>query len=103
MSPGLRPIAMRWEDGTVVLRLAGELDLAVADDLDFSARWLAGSSADHVVIDLAELTFIDAVGLRAIRRARDTVVAGGRTVAVVNPAPAVARVFEVTGAEDLLG
>jgi anti-anti-sigma factor len=102
MSSDLRPIRMKWTEAAVVLTPSGELDLVVADDLDFTMRELASSSARHIVIDLSELDFMDAAGLRALLRARDTAAASGRTLAVVHPRPAVARIFDMTGTTDLL-
>ena len=95
-------ISIDWTDATVVLGLAGELDLAVGDELDFAARHLAASSARHVVIDLGRLQFMDSCGLRAVLRARDTVTAEGRTLTVTNPPAAVKRVFDITGTAGIL-
>ena len=95
-------ITIDWTDETVVLGLAGELDLAVGEELDFAARRLAASTARHVVIDLARLQFMDSCGLRAVLRARETVAAEGRTLTVTNPPDPVKRVFDITGTAGIL-
>ncbi len=56
-------VATDEEDGTVVLRLSGELDL-VSEPILESA--LEGAKGRPVRIDLAELAFMDSTGLRAL-------------------------------------
>lgn len=102
MNDELRPIPMKWTGTTVILTLSGELDLVVADDLDLAMRELADSSATRIVLDVSQLEFADAVGVRALVRARDVAAASGRTLVVTKPTPAVARVLDMTGAGDLI-
>jgi anti-anti-sigma factor len=51
------------EDGTVLLRLTGELDLVSEPVL---AQALAKTNGHPVRIDLSELAFMDSTGLRAM-------------------------------------
>lgn len=88
-------VDVRRRDGTAIVSLSGELDLASAPRLD---ETLVGceDGADTVLIDLRGLTFMDSSGLRVIlaadARARSR---GGRLVLVAGP-PGVQRVFELT-------
>ena len=102
MGADVLQLRIGWTDDAVVLGLAGELDLAAADELEVAMRRLAATPARHIVVDLADLEFVDSSGLRALLRARETVVASGRTLAMTNPAPAVERVFDITGTGALL-
>jgi anti-anti-sigma factor len=83
-----------WERG--ILRLTGELDLATADTL------LQTSRADHrpeIVVDLAELRFIDSTGIRAlIEISRD---AGHRHLLIRAPSPRVRQVFDLIRLDDV--
>ena len=64
-------IEERRRDGTVVLTVHGELDLASADEV--SAR-LAGlrAAGEPVLLDLDELDFMDSSGLRMVLNAAET-------------------------------
>ena len=80
-------------------KLSGELDLSTADQLiDVLAE--DRTSAGDVVLDLSELTFIDSSGLRVLL---DTVRSLGErgTLVLRRPSGEVARVFEVSGIEQV--
>jgi anti-anti-sigma factor len=95
-------IRVEWADETVFLRLSGELDIAVTEELEGSVKAVAGSSARRVVLDLSGLDFMDSSGLRALLRAQEAVGSNGRSFVLADPAPAVQRVLDVTGAGRLL-
>jgi anti-anti-sigma factor len=85
---------------TVVLD--GELDLASAPHLQACLSELSASGVIHVVIDLANLGFIDSTGIGVLvsdfKRLHD---AGG-SLAGANAGPMAFRVFEMTGLVELL-
>jgi anti-sigma B factor antagonist len=81
------------EDATVV-RIAGELDLAGAPELDAVLAQLSGP----VVVDCQDLTFIDASGIGVIARA----LRGNSELAIRGLSPQVRRVFEAVGMLDLV-
>ncbi len=78
--------------------LAGEVDLAVADDLQ---GWLSAAAAEHpglpLEVDMAAVTFIDSSGIRAFVRARNDAVGAGRGMRLVNTAGMALRVLQVAG------
>lgn len=76
------------------LRLVGELDLATVGLLVAALETLP---ADADVLDLAELTFMDASGLHALERYAATLNGTGPLV-LENAPPHVRRLFELTGA-----
>lgn len=89
------PFSIEAEGGTV--RLYGEIDLATAPKLAVVLRTLGGGD---VVIDMAEVTFIDAAGLTVLveaKRRRN----GAGTMIIGSASPFVRRVFEITGLEEL--
>jgi anti-sigma B factor antagonist len=78
---------------TVVIALAGELDLAGAATLE---QKLAGVDARAVVVDLRGLGFMDSSGLRALAVAALRAQSAGRRFALVPGAAQVMRVFDIT-------
>lgn len=80
----------------VLLRLAGELDLANAPQLIAALSVVRDEPAGRaVVLDLSAVSFMDSTGVRALLEAdrlrRDT----GRPVALLAPSPAVTRVLDL--------
>lgn len=55
-----------------------------------------------VVVDLTDLTFIDAAGLRALARAATRVHRDGRRIHLVRPRPHVTRLLRLAGLDDLI-
>src|SRR5437588_4811617 len=68
-------VASSDEEGTRVIALRGELDLASVPLLEREIDSALADSASALVIDLSELRFMDSTGLRTLilgqRRARD--------------------------------
>lgn len=89
-----RVIEQQVEDGTREIRVEGELDLAVADQLD---QMLEGSTADRTLIDLRGCDFIDSSGIAVILRANIAAQKRGGKVLVHSAQDQVQRVFFVTG------
>jgi anti-sigma B factor antagonist len=92
-----------WVDDTparVVIRLAGELDLATVPQLrqvlDAHAR-----SGQTMVIDLRDIDFVDSMGLAALVRARHRALARGAKLELVTPPESVYKVFTLTRLDQL--
>ena len=77
-----------------ILRVSGEIDLATADQFGAALEEAVAVEPD-VVVDMGDVTFIDASGLRVILRAAESLNGSGPLV-LVN-APRVAQLFEVVG------
>jgi anti-sigma B factor antagonist len=85
------------EDGRVVVRLSGEIDLSNVDGLEAQIDD-AISDARDVVIDLTAIDFIDSRGLRLLKRVSTAVAGRGGTLLIVAPASSIARsVLDMTG------
>lgn len=82
-----------------LVRLRGELDVAAATRLEATLIQVAGST---VVVDLTELAFIDAAGLRAIANAKHEIERRGHALTVKGAQGLVRRVFEITELRHLL-
>ena len=84
-------------DSTYVLTLAGELDLAGVPEIDTELQRIGGG---QVIVDLLDITFIDAAGLGAIARAAQcgelTIVADARTAQLLASTGIAGRVHVAT-------
>jgi anti-sigma B factor antagonist len=102
-APTLVPFAVQHDlrDGFARLFVCGELDLFTArlleDELASVERWI-----DRVVVDLSDLSFMDASGLRALAGAARRASERGLRFAITGCRPMVRRVFELTGMGGML-
>ena len=86
----------RRSDGTCVLWVQGEFDLAVVDEfLEQALPCLAG--ADALELDLHGVSFIDSSGLGALVHVRNEAARQGKPMSLVNVSPATHRLLEITG------
>lgn len=97
MSPEIFDLSTSQHDGLSIVRMSGELDLASSDRL---SALLSDLSDQTVVVDLAELTFIDSSGIAALVAAKDRLRSAGRELVLTRPQPNVDRVLEMTGLEE---
>jgi anti-anti-sigma factor len=81
----------------VVVVLHGELDMAATPSLAVLMDEVAARESRRVIFDLADLWFVDAVGLGALRSAARDLRAGGAEVVVRGPQGAVRRVCLLCG------
>ena len=89
------------ENGSVVVSLRGELDLASAPDLQRELLALLDRPVTTLTLDLRELTFLDSSGLGALYRARQRADAGNVTLRLEAVPTHVLRVLEVTAMASL--
>ena len=82
--------------GRVVLTLRGELDVATAPALGEALRDLNERGDVDVVIDLAQLQFIDSRGLGVLLHGHRTLKERGGTLTLSDPRPHVRKVLEIT-------
>lgn len=91
-------------DGVLHVTLDGELDLDCADRVrDELVAVSRGSGCRTLRVDVAGLGFIDSYALGALVSARNTILAGGVTLALANPSAPVRKAIEVTGLADVFG
>lgn len=89
-------------DGDVVLHLRGELDMATAADLH-PVLFTAMAGARTVILDLAELAFVDSSGINLFLSAWRQATHEGRSVLARNPTSAVGKALRLSGVDRKLG
>ncbi len=92
-------VEVREEGSSAVVRPVGELDQATADLLREPLEDCLGAGRARLVVDCSGLDFCDSSGLNVLLGARLKAEALGGGVHLAAMRPAVARVFEITGAE----
>jgi anti-anti-sigma factor len=87
---------------TTVVALAGEADLSTLAALaDAFSRVIIGGRGD-VVVDLAELEFMDTATLRAVLAAKAVLADAGRGLTLRSPSGIAGRMLAVFGLTDLV-
>jgi stage II sporulation protein AA (anti-sigma F factor antagonist) len=84
-----------------VLRLAGEADLTCTGLRDALTAEVARRPR-LLLVDMSAVTFIDSGATQMIIAAYQVFNHEGGTLALVSPAPAVARVLQLTGVSELI-
>jgi anti-anti-sigma factor len=91
------------EDGGVFLiRVKGELDLARCPDLERALAESEESGARWILLDLDELTFIDAAGLHALLAASRRSAGSGERLRFTRGRGDVAEMFRLTAFDQTL-
>jgi anti-sigma B factor antagonist len=89
------------DDACTTVSVAGELDLATADEFSRAVR--SGLATGAVIVDLREVTFMDSAGVRALNTALRESAENGRELRVSQGLhPSVVQVLEMTGMLGLL-
>jgi anti-anti-sigma factor len=91
---GVLRLRSRRVDGAYLVSLAGEFDLASMKAVERELQRAEATDAAVIVLDLRELSFMDATGVKVIVMAHRRV--GDRLVVVKRPGP-VQRVLELCG------
>jgi anti-sigma B factor antagonist len=98
IQPDLFSVGIGRALGRVILTLHGDLDTAAAPVLRSALDQVIEQQGNlDVIIDLADLDFIDSRGLGVLVAADRTAKERGGTVTLSAPRPRVQRVFEITG------
>ena len=88
---------VRRADGSVVLTVAGELDIATVPVVRDRLAAVTDAGARHVIADLREVTFMDSTGLAAFIHAKMRLGDEGHLTLVIEPDSYARLIFEVAG------
>jgi anti-sigma B factor antagonist len=90
-------IAVTEDAGVTVVAIAGELDVATAPSLREELYRVIDQGVPMVVVDLAEMDFIDSTGLGVLVGALKRVKERSASLELRALPPSARRVFEITG------
>jgi anti-sigma B factor antagonist len=89
--------------GTVRLAASGEIDICNVDRLRTTIETIIGEPATHrLTVDLADLDYIDSMGVSALIAGMRLSQRDGIAFAVVNPRGEVLRVLNILGLHHVL-
>jgi len=88
-------------DGVVMLVLTGEIDLATSGEFRRYAARAVDDGARALVLDVAEVSFIDSTMLKELLRAHSDLQPGGGRVVLAGVRGAVLRLLELTRTAEL--
>lgn len=98
-SPRAMLACSRREPAGILVRIGGELDVASIEALQGEIDALLACEDEPVVVDLAELVFMDSSGIAVLLRLANHF----SEVTVQNPSPLIQRAVEVLGLSERLG
>lgn len=96
MGEQLLSIDIRPDDDGVVVVLSGELDMVSAADLRRSVDKVRTDGHTHVVVDMADLLFMDSSGISAIVTSLEELRRQGGSLVLRNTRPPIRRLLEIT-------
>ena len=99
--PGSILVDMSANDSTA-LHLIGEIDLALANELEARLGDALSSDAAWVTVDLRDVSFMDSTGIEILMRARRSPLAGPRMF-VYGARGQTKRLLQLTGLASDLG
>ena len=100
----LRPpgeITLRTEDGRCVLRLSGEIDSAVVEAFEAAPPTALLRGTPVEVVDAAEVTFLNSLGLRLLLQLTEPTRAAGRRPLLRRPSRATLQLIRMTHLDEL--
>ena len=92
----LRVSVAHGDDETIVA-IAGELDMSTAERLSGAVNEELRQAPSRIVLDLADLTFCDSLGLGTLVVLSRSARAQETYLVVRNPSPFFSRMLDVTG------
>jgi anti-sigma B factor antagonist len=79
--------------GRTTIWLRGDLDLATSDELRVALEKAVEAGAEHVTVDLSEVSFLDSMGIGSLLIVHRL----GAALTLRHPVPDVRNVLEITG------
>lgn len=80
-----------------IAAVSGEIDLATVDELRDALHRLIEAGTRHLVLDLAQVSFIDSTGLGVLVGARSKVESLNGSFSIAGATPRTFKLFRITG------
>jgi anti-anti-sigma factor len=87
----------------VTFHLSGDVDLATADGITAMASYAIAQAAPALVLDLAEVTFMDSQGVRTLVLAHRALAQAGAELVLTGVPQRVESLLEITGLRSTFG
>lgn len=95
-------LQVSWSGRHAVVTMPDEIDLGNSSDVDEQLKAVAGQAPELITADLTGTVFCDSAGVYVLTRTRELVAAkGGELRLAIGDSP-VARIFELTGLDQLM-
>ncbi len=85
-----------------LVTVAGECDLHTGRPLRDVLTSEVSRGVRRLILDLSGLAFMDSTGMQVLLSVRNVLVVRGGILALVCPQPVVARILELTGADQII-
>jgi anti-anti-sigma factor len=85
-----------------LVTVAGECDLHTGRQLRDVLTSEVSRGVDRLILDLSELAFMDSTGMQVLLSVRTVLSVRGGILALASPQPVVARILELTGADQII-
>jgi anti-sigma B factor antagonist len=95
-------LAANFNGQGCTIRLAGELDAAVAARLELALTEAQEAEAKRIVVDVEELSFIDSAGIQALVGAKRSADSDGWEFVLARPAGHVRRIFDLAALDKVV-
>lgn len=96
-SPQLRMSSVTGIDGSQVISVAGELDIATAEQAYHYLSDVIDHGRSPVRVNLGELTFCDASGLGVLAKAANRAREAHRALMLTSVRPSLVKIMRITG------
>ncbi|MER7495640.1 STAS domain-containing protein [Streptomyces pharetrae] len=90
------------DDRTAVVSVAGDVDLHTASSLREQALTVVAEGVPHLVLDLAEVDFVDSTGLSTLIRVLQATQAAGGSLRLADVPDRLIRMVTMTGISQLM-
>jgi anti-sigma B factor antagonist len=90
-------LSSRRDADQATLAVSGEIDISTADALEQAIATVISDGAGIVIVDLAEVTFMDSAGINALLKGRRLADERGQQFRVTGAAGIVRQVLDITG------
>jgi anti-sigma B factor antagonist len=88
--------------GRVTLYLTGDIDLSATADFVVAADAALATGPAAVIVDLADVSFLDSAGLSGLVQVHQQTKDAGAAFRLQSPSRIVARVLELSGLDQLI-
>ncbi len=90
------------ENGVVLVKLTGRLDLQGAQEIDLPLSGITSSPTSSVLVDISGVSFLASLGLRSLLSAAKAMSRRGGKMLLISPKPNVMEILEVSGVSSLI-